>query len=52
VSALVKGADMHEQLGARGVVVQTQSPREFADFIKADIDKWRDVMRVAGIPQE
>jgi tripartite-type tricarboxylate transporter receptor subunit TctC len=52
VSALVKSADMHEQLGARGVVVQTQSPREFAGFIQADIDRWRDVMRVAGIPQE
>ncbi len=52
VSALVKGADIGEKLAARGVVVQTSSPQEFADFIKADIEKWRGVMRAAGIEQE
>jgi tripartite-type tricarboxylate transporter receptor subunit TctC len=52
VSALVKGAEMGEKLAARGVVVQTRSPQEFADFIKADIENWRGVMRAAGIEQE
>jgi len=34
------------------VVVQTRPPQEFADFIKADIENWRGVMRAAGIEQE
>ena len=52
VNALVRDADMGGKLAARGVVVQTGTPQEFADFIKTDIEKWRGVMRSAGIPQE
>ena len=52
VNALVRDADMSAKLAARGVVVQTGTPQEFADFIKTDIEKWRGVMRSAGIPQE
>jgi tripartite-type tricarboxylate transporter receptor subunit TctC len=40
------------KLAARGVAVRTRSPREFADFIEADIEKWRGVMRAAGLDQE
>ena len=52
VTALVKTADMHEKLGERGVVVETASPQELSDFIRADIKKWRGVMVAAGVPQE
>ncbi len=52
VNALVTRADMGEKLAARGVVVETGTPKAFADLIKADIQKWRDVMIAAGIAQE
>ena len=52
VTALVKTAEMSEKLGERGVVVETASPQEFNEFIKADIEKWRGVMVAAGIAQE
>jgi len=48
----VKTAEMSEKLGERGVVVETASPQEFNEFIKADIEKWRGVMVAAGIAQE
>ena len=52
VTALVKTPDMTEKLGDRGVVVETASPIEFTEFIKADIRKWRGVMTAAGVLQE
>jgi len=52
VNALVTRADMGEKLAARGVVVETGTPQGFADLIKSDIQKWRDVMIAAGISQE
>jgi len=52
VNALVTRADMGEKLAARGVVVETGTPQAFADLVKSDIQKWRDVMIAAGISQE
>jgi tripartite-type tricarboxylate transporter receptor subunit TctC len=51
VNALVTEAEIGAKLADRGVVVKTRSPQEFADFIKSDIQKWRDVMTAARIPQ-
>src|SRR5262249_12984975 len=52
LNALVHSADTREKLAARGMEVETMTPSAFAAFIKADIGKWVDVMRAAGIPQE
>ena len=48
----MKGAEISEKLAGRGLVVETGSPQEFAEFIKSDIQKWRNVMSAAEIPQE
>ena len=52
LGALLKTASMHEQLVARGVVLEIMSPQEFADFVRAEIDKWGGVMKDARIQQE
>lgn len=52
ISALVKHAEFGAKLAERGVVVETKSPQEFSDFIKSDIQKWRNVMTAARIAQE
>jgi tripartite-type tricarboxylate transporter receptor subunit TctC len=52
VNAQLRDAVFREQLVARGLIVDVMSPQEFAAFIKTEIGKFADVMRVAGIPQE
>jgi tripartite-type tricarboxylate transporter receptor subunit TctC len=48
VHALDK-ADVKEAFGRVGFNVETNSPREFAAFIKADYEKWRTVIQSQGI---
>ena len=50
--ALLKTAELRDQLVARGVVVETMTPPEFAGFVRAEIDKWGGVMKDARIQQE
>ncbi len=52
INAVVKTPDMDKKLAAQGVLVHLMTPQQFTAHIKSDIEKWRDVMRVAGIPQE
>jgi len=52
INAQLKDAAFRDQLAARGLVEDIMAPREFTGFVKAEIDKWRGVMRAAGIPQE
>jgi tripartite-type tricarboxylate transporter receptor subunit TctC len=41
--------DVHERLAALGFVPIASTPKEFADRIKAEIDKWAKVIRAADI---
>ena len=52
IGALLKSAELREQLAERGVVAETMTPQEFADFIRAEIGKWAGVIRDARIEQE
>jgi tripartite-type tricarboxylate transporter receptor subunit TctC len=49
VSTMVTGTDMGDKLAARGMVVETRTPQSLANYIKSEIDKWRGVMRAAGL---
>ena len=44
--------DVKERLAAAGLQVVTTTPLQFADFIRAEIDKWGKVIRTAGIKPE
>ena len=44
--------DVKERLAAAGLQVVTATPLQFADFIRAEIDKWGKVIRTAGIKPE
>jgi tripartite-type tricarboxylate transporter receptor subunit TctC len=44
--------EVKERLGAAGLQVVTNTPQQFADFIRSEIDKWGKVIRSAGIKPE
>jgi tripartite-type tricarboxylate transporter receptor subunit TctC len=44
--------DVKDRLAAAGLQVVTNTPSQFADFIRAEIDKWGKVIRSAGIKPE
>jgi tripartite-type tricarboxylate transporter receptor subunit TctC len=52
INAQLKDTAFRDQLTARGLVLDIMSPPEFAGFVKSEIEKWRGVMRAAGIKQE
>ena len=44
--------EVKERLAAAGLQVVTNTPAQFADFIRAEINKWNKVIRAAGIKPE
>ena len=44
--------EVKERLSAAGLQVVTNTPAQFADFIRAEIEKWGKVIRAAGIKSE
>ena len=44
--------DVKDRLGSAGLQVVTNTPQQFADFIRSEIDKWGKVIRAAGIKPE
>ena len=52
INAQLRDAAFKEQLSARGLIEDVGSPQDFAAFIKTQIGKLAEVMRVAGIAQE
>ena len=44
--------EVRERLSNAGLQVATNTPNQFADFIRAEIDKWGKVIRTAGIKPE
>jgi len=44
--------DVVEKLAVAGVEIQTSTPREWGDFVKAEIAKWGKVVKEAGIKVE
>lgn len=49
VVAALKNPDMHDRLSKEGADPVGNSPAEFAKHIQAEIDKWRKVIKAAGI---
>jgi tripartite-type tricarboxylate transporter receptor subunit TctC len=43
---------LRDQLATVGVVPEPSSPQQFSSFIRAEIQKWGDVMKYAGLKRE
>ncbi len=41
-------SDIKDRLAALGYAVESSTPEEFAQIIKADLVKWREVVRISG----
>jgi tripartite-type tricarboxylate transporter receptor subunit TctC len=52
IVALLKTPELREQLSTRGLVPDIMSPREFGEFMRAEIDKWAGVIRDGKIERE
>ena len=49
VAATLKQPDTHERLSREGADPVGSSPQEFGRFMQSEIEKWRKVIRAAGI---
>ena len=52
VSRVLSSPDIKAKLAPQGIELVTQSPEEFARFIRADYEKWGKVIKEAGIRGE
>jgi tripartite-type tricarboxylate transporter receptor subunit TctC len=52
VVKIVNGAELKSKLGAQGIMIETNSPAEFARAIREDNARWGKVIREAGIKGE
>jgi tripartite-type tricarboxylate transporter receptor subunit TctC len=52
IGGLLKTPELREQFALRGLVPDIMTTREFADFIRAEIDKWSGVIRDGRIDRE
>lgn len=52
VIRILNEREVKERLSNAGLQVATSTPQQFADFIRAEIDKWGKVIRAAGIKPE
>jgi tripartite-type tricarboxylate transporter receptor subunit TctC len=52
VARILNGADLKARLGAQGIELVTNSPAEFARFIREDNVKWGKLIKEAGIKSE
>ena len=52
VNAVLASPEVVSGLTKLGLEARPGSPRQFADFIAAEIPKWRDIVRVSGVVVE
>lgn len=52
VARILALPDVIEKLAIAGVEIQTSTPQEWGDFVKAEIAKWAKVVKEAGIKVE
>jgi tripartite-type tricarboxylate transporter receptor subunit TctC len=43
---------LRDQFATVGVVPEPGTPKQFADFVRSEIEKWSGVMKFAGLQQE
>jgi tripartite-type tricarboxylate transporter receptor subunit TctC len=51
IAAALK-TDTREKIAALGVELAPSSPQEFAHYMRAEVDKWRKIIKLAGIVEQ
>jgi tripartite-type tricarboxylate transporter receptor subunit TctC len=52
IIAALQTPDLRDKLAALGIELEPGTPQEFANFIRAEIEKWGTAMKDAGLGQE
>ena len=52
IVAQLQTPELREQFAGIGIVPEGGTPKQFADFIREEIEKWGGVMKYAGMKQE
>ena len=52
VRAAIGTAEMRERFNALGVDAEGSTPPEFRAYFRSDVEKWRKVVRTAGVSAE
>jgi len=52
VTKIINAPELKSRLASQGILLSTNSPAEFAQFIREDNARWGKVIREAGIKGE
>jgi tripartite-type tricarboxylate transporter receptor subunit TctC len=52
INAALKQEDVRARLGGAGIEIQGGTPEQFGSVIKAEVDKWGRIVKLAGIQPE
>lgn len=52
IAAVIKGGDLRERLASQGFVPEASTQQQFARHIRAELDRFRKLVKAAGLPVE
>jgi tripartite-type tricarboxylate transporter receptor subunit TctC len=52
IAAVIKGGDLREKLTSQGFVPEASTPQHFAKHIRAELERFRKLVKDAGLPVE
>ena len=52
IAAVIQGGDLRERLAGQGFVPQASTPQHFANHIRVELDRFRKLVKAAGIKPE
>ena len=52
IATVIQGGDLRERLASQGFVPEASSPQQFATHIRAELDRFRKLVKAAGIKPE
>jgi tripartite-type tricarboxylate transporter receptor subunit TctC len=52
IAAVIQGSDLRERLASQGFVPEASTPQQFAAHIRAELDRFRKLVKTAGIKSE
>jgi tripartite-type tricarboxylate transporter receptor subunit TctC len=52
IAAVIKGGDLREKLASQGFVPEASTPQQFAKHIRDELDRFRKLVKAAGLPIE
>jgi len=52
IAAVIKGGDLREKLASQGFVPEASTPQQFARHIRVELERFRKLVKAAGLPVE